>query len=195
MTLEERVGRLEAQMADVLGETRTRKLTILDEAGRPRASLTTEGAECVLTMCDRNGTGRVTVTVGDGGTSLKFDDEKGAERVCLYQFEPSLAGLIMSDNEDAPRVDLRVTRETVSLGLLDEEGTERVKVMADQTEQQLALCNSDGGLGIGLKSAGEVGGLVVLGEDEIGDISLGLRDDCLGLVLRGAECQVCWPED
>lgn len=77
MTTEERLAKVERQLAELQHEVRTRRVTILDENGKTRALLAVDLEGPTLGLADEKGEVRARLVVNEDGPALCLADEYG----------------------------------------------------------------------------------------------------------------------
>jgi len=121
MTTEERLGKLEREVAALRSEVRTRKVMIEDEDGAVRAALSVSNDWPGLGLYDEKGTLRAVLRLDEDGPTLSLGDAKGTPRIWLRMEEdgPTLA---LHDKDGSLRALLGVLKYGPGLVLADEKG-------------------------------------------------------------------------
>jgi hypothetical protein len=116
----------------VLDEVKTKRLLVVGDDGKARASLRVEkGGQVVgLDLIDNKGHPRTRLFLGDGyGSELKFHDEKGRVRVTAYAMQTGAAGISVNDHEQQ-RAAVLCSSDTNGLLVLYDKGTGKPKFVA-----------------------------------------------------------------
>lgn len=165
----------------VLEEVKARRFTLVDENGKPRATLTmlTEGP--CLSLLDENGKKRAGLGVLKDGPGFSFYDENGKQRARLG-VEKDGACLSLFDANDKPRVALTMFHDHPCLGLLDENGKPRASLTVLGDGPMFALLDENGNFRASLMVLGD--GTILELHDENGKTRAGLEVDKDGPFLR-----------
>lgn len=108
-------------------EVRVRRLVLVDEKGRTRATFGAEEDAPALVLLDEKGTTRVRLVVLRNGSKLDLCDGNGNVRAVLgADKDGPMLGL--SDEKGKPRAVLIVASNGPALGLLDKDGRSRARL-------------------------------------------------------------------
>ena len=155
MTTEERLEKLEKELADMKERIRSKSFELVDDKGKLRALLgvSTINNTCVFGLCDKNGKVRIRLTVDESGPELVLYDELDNVRAGLG-VDKSKTSLAFGDEQGKLRVTLGIVEKRPALMLMDENGKTRVTLFASDLGSFLEL--------YGIKEESSVGMSIII---------------------------------
>jgi hypothetical protein len=120
-------------VSEILGEVKAKSFTLCDDAGNTRARLAMRGDTTQFSICDADGSERVSLSVdGAGNPSLLLADAAGSPRIELeYTAESDSARMTFVDNAGRVRMEMLSQGDDHTINLIDRNQTIRTLISED----------------------------------------------------------------
>jgi hypothetical protein len=166
-------------------EVAVSRLTVVDDAGKPRAVLAVSGDDAGVTIYDNNGKQRAVLGIAEGRAGLKLASGRDQPQVNLNAGMDG-AELVFQDGGGKERASLGVVRDQPSLLLRDAAALPRAELSAKENGGRLQFRDENGKLRATWAAGGEKTELTFANAEGKPDVLLSSTEGRNSLVLSNS---------